>query len=132
MMPPNNLKDLQLLLVDSDESDRKITIRSLRLIGCKVIEAANAVDACDLFRQNYVGFVLVELNMPEIDGYTTCRLLRRTHGGDAVPIIAQGRSGEKAVVVSAIKSGANDYILKPYTTATLEEKIIKNLERYQP
>jgi len=90
------------------------------------VEAANGREAVDAVSQDgTIGLVLLDWNMPEMSGIDALKTIRA--GGNKVPIIMVTTESEKDKVLEAIKSGANDYLAKPFGPKEIQEKLTKFL-----
>jgi PAS domain S-box-containing protein len=112
--PPEPFKGCRILLVDDNVVNRKVGERLLQRMGGSVTLAVNGVDALNRLRAAVFDVVLMDCQMPEMDGYEATRQIRR---GDAlnphVPVIAltaNALSGDRELCIAA---GMNDYLTKP-------------------
>jgi two-component system chemotaxis response regulator CheY len=104
---------------------RRIVIKALAMAGItEAAEAEDGVQAVEAAKADKFAVVLLDWNMPKMSGIDTLRALRQA--GDKTPVIMVTTEAEKARVIEAIKSGANDYLIKPFSPDQLAEKV-KNL-----
>ncbi len=135
------MKDIRALIVDDLGDIRGLLRAILKRMGVKEIhEATNGLEALRILeRQNKtakimhlninINVVLCDINMPKMDGITFLREInKRKEFNDVVVIMVTGE-GKKETIVEAVKFGADDCIVKPYTLKTLEEKITKAFTR---
>jgi DNA-binding response OmpR family regulator len=101
----------RILIIEDDASIREITRELLRDEGYDVEEAEDGESGLDKFRQRPADAVLLDLGLPGIDGFDTCRSLRQQ---SAVPIIVVTARDDTFDVVAALEAGADDYLSKPY------------------
>ncbi len=115
-----------VLVADDSGTMRKIIIRSLKAVGIKsILEAADGSQAVALFKPGEFDLVLTDWNMP---GKTGLEVTREIRAMDAkVPIIMITTEAEKRRVVEAIEAGVTDYLVKPFTPDTLQEKLNKHV-----
>ncbi len=115
-----------VLVADDSGTMRKIIIRSLNSVGIKsILEAADGTQAVALFKPGEFDLVLTDWNMP---GKTGLEVTRDIRAMDAkVPIIMITTEAEKRRVVEAIEAGVTDYLVKPFTPDTLQEKLNKHV-----
>jgi two-component system chemotaxis response regulator CheY len=114
----------KVLVVDDSGTMRKIVIRALNAVGFPdTVEAADGVEALDVFQKTPVALVLTDWNMPNKSGIELTRDIRAT--GSKVPIYMITTEAEKNRVVEAIQAGVNDYLVKPFTQDALQEKLQK-------
>ena len=115
---------MNVLLVDDSRTIRAIQRNVLKQIGHEnVAEAGDGLEALKHLEKERPDLVIVDWNMPNMDGITFVRKLRETD--KKIPIIMCTTEAEKTRVIEAIKAGVNDYLVKPFTTEALEEKIAR-------
>ena len=120
-----------LLLVADDNEDNRYTLRQ-RLIRegyDNIIEAANGSDALKLLRSNDVDLVLLDVLMPEMDGYQVLEQMRADSRLRNIPVIMNSAVSEIDSVVRCIEAGADDYLAKPYNLVLLRARIRASLEK---
>ncbi len=119
-----------VLIVDDSDDLRETLGEQLALDGSfRVLEAASGERALELARAERVDIVLLDVDMPGLDGYETCRRLRE--GGFRSPIIMLTASVGEAPTVAALDAGANDYVEKPYALAVLIARIKTHLRVFE-
>jgi len=87
----------------------------------EITEAANGVEALQQLSQARPDLVLIDWNMPTMDGITLVRKIRETD--KTLPLIMCTTEAEKSRVIEAIQAGVNNYLIKPFTPETLKEKV---------
>ncbi len=102
-----------LLVVDDNALNRDILTRRLEQRGYVVTVAEEGQQALNIILQKKFDLVLLDIEMPGIDGIMVLSLLRKTYSMAELPVIMVTAKGESADVVRALESGANDYIMKP-------------------
>lgn len=113
---------MRVLLADDSGTVRTIIRRSLRTLGVgDIVEAADGVQAVELFQGGGVDLVLTDWNMPGKTGLEVVREIRALD--KQVPIIMITTEAERRRVLEAIQAGVSDYLVKPFTTSTLEQKL---------
>lgn len=117
-----------VLIVDDTANTRVILGHTLRSAGYQVVEAENGPHALRLLEIRPVDLVILDAMMPMMDGFALCRRLRAMEATKGTPILMCTAKGQKEDVVQALNAGANDYILKPFTKATILERVKKFLE----
>jgi len=117
---------MNVLVADDSGTMRKIIIRSLNSAGItSVTEAADGAQAVSMFKPGAFGLVLTDWNMP---GKTGLDVIKEIRAQDAkVPIIMITTEAEKSRVVQAIQAGVTDYLVKPFTAETLQQKLDKHV-----
>jgi len=119
---------MRILLVDDSRTIRNIQKNVLAQLGyTDIIEANDGVEALQLLAQNQLDLVLVDWNMPNMDGITLVRKIRETN--KHLPLVMVTTEAEKSRVLEAIKAGVNNYVVKPFTAETLGEKITATLAK---
>ena len=107
------MQDAKLILVVDDESRmRRFMHMNLDLEGYRVIEAENGLEAVNRAREDLPDMVLLDVMMPEMDGFEALRLIRETSN---VPIIMLTVKGEEEDRVRGLDLGADDYVTKPFS-----------------
>ena len=110
---------MNILVVDDSESMRRIIIRMLNDMGyTNISQAENGVEAVNTVRRQAVDLILLDWNMPEMDGLATVKHLREQ--GNRTPIVMVTTEGERSKVVTAAKAGVTNYILKPFEQDVLQ------------
>jgi len=119
-MDPNT----KVLVVDDFATMRRIVKNVLKQLGYQNIEEAeNGNEAYRLLQKNHHGFVVSDWNMPIMDGLEFLKQVRANPDLKDTPFLMVTAEAEKEKVVEAIKAGVNNYIVKPFTPDTLQEKI---------
>ncbi len=120
----------QILIVDDDAASRKLLARMLSSAGYTCRETDNATDALDLIHQEQPTLLLLDFNMPGIDGAEALKRLR----ADPNPVIAQMPvimlTGHGESEVQCLNAGANDFVIKPINAEVLRARIETQLRLY--
>jgi signal transduction histidine kinase/DNA-binding response OmpR family regulator len=119
----------RVLVVDDDASIRAICREVLEHAGYTVREVASSDGAVQEARRFRPDLVLLDVMMPIIDGFRTAERLRADAGTGLTPIIFLSAKGDTADKVRAFRSGAEDYVVKPFDAAELVARVAKALER---
>ena len=116
---------MKILLVDDSNTVRKSMAKIARDNGYKYVEAATGAEALSALRKhgNSINLVVLDWNMPTMDGYEALVRIRANKDFGQVPVLMATSHGVQEDVVKAIKAGANDYLVKPYTPEALLAKI---------
>jgi DNA-binding response OmpR family regulator len=115
-----------ILLIDDEEPIRKLLARLLAQDGYRPIEAADAESAMEAVVRDDVDLVLLDVMMPAVDGID---LLRRVRAASDVPVIMLTGLGSEADRVLGLRTGADDYVVKPFSPAELTARIESVLRR---
>ena len=119
---------MNILLVDDSRTIRNIQKNVLKGLGYEnVWEAEDGVQALARLKEEIPDLMLVDWNMPNMDGITLIREVRKTN--KSLPIIMCTTESEKSRVLEAVKAGVNNYIVKPFTVESLGEKINATLAK---
>ena len=101
-----------VLVVDDDEAARVLTEVVLTNAEFRVVQAENGKDALDVFRAERPDIVLLDVNMPVMDGFDACRALRRLSGGESVPVLMLTGHDDIGSINRAYEAGATDFLAK--------------------
>jgi len=107
-------------VVDDDAAVRATVADSLRLVGHTAVEAGDGATAIDLATRESFDLVILDVNMPRVDGFTVLEKLRRRRAD--LPVIMLTARDEREDVVRGLKLGADDYVRKPFG---LEEFLLR-------
>jgi DNA-binding response OmpR family regulator len=119
--------DAKLVLVVDDESRMRRFIRmNLDLEGYRVIEAEDGIEAANRVRDDIPDLVLLDVMMPDMDGFEALRLIRET---SSVPVIMLTVKGDEDDRVRGLELGADDYVTKPFSPRELASRIKAVLRR---
>lgn len=117
-----------ILLVEDNELNRDMLIRRLNRAGYTVVAAGDGEQALDLMRAQQPAVVLMDMNLPVMDGWTACRHARKDDSISRIPIIALTAHASDADRLIALEAGCDDYATKPVDFPGLLIKIEKMLE----
>lgn len=120
---PIRNEDITILVVDDDDAIRFLASETLSDAGFQVIEARNGAEALSMFQQHQPNMVLLDLIMPEIDGYKVCRRIRTLPGdNEQVPIMIMTGLNDEDSINQAFEMGATDFITKPLNHLILVQR----------
>lgn len=120
-MPP---KDIKILVVDDTPMIRNIIKDILMKLGYSNIkDAENGIHALQRLKEEKFDLVFLDWNMPGMQGIDVLREMRKSETYKNTPVIMVTAEAEKEKVISAIKEGVSDYIVKPFKPSTLKDKI---------
>jgi CheY-like chemotaxis protein len=115
-----------ILAIDDSNTDLRI-IRKLLSSEYKVLVTSQANEALSLLQKNRVDLVLMDVYMPGVDGITLCERIKRNALSKNIPIIICSSSPTQDNVIQAIRAGASDFLVKPFSRQKIIEKITKHL-----
>ncbi len=122
--------DPRFLIVDDFSTMRRILRNLLKEIGYNnAEEAEDGVAALNLLRSGKFDFVVSDINMPNMDGFALLKSIRADEKLKGIPFLMVTAEAKKEDIVNAAQNGANGYIVKPFTKATLEEKVLKIMQK---
>ena len=110
------------LVVDDSSVIRKVARRILEGLDFQISEAENGEDAIEVCRQQIPDAILLDWNMPKMDGYEFLRALRCLPGGDKPKVVFCTTENDVAHIARALHAGANEYIMKPFDKDIVEAK----------
>ncbi|MCK5716983.1 MAG: response regulator [Thiomargarita sp.] len=122
-------KSASLLVVDDDESNRILLSRRLKRQGFEVKEAQTGRQALCIIRNQHFDLILLDIRMPEMNGYQVLKTLKKDQKFSHIPVIMISGLDEIDSVVRCIELGAEDYLHKPPKQVILNAKISATLER---
>ena len=116
---------MKLLVVDDSSTMRRIIKNTLARLGYKdVLEGADGVEGWNVLDSNpEIDMLITDWNMPEMNGLELVKKVRADSRFTDLPIIMVTTEGGKAEVITALKAGVNNYIVKPFTPQVLKEKL---------
>jgi two-component system KDP operon response regulator KdpE len=124
---PPSTKEL-ILVVDDEPRMRRFIRMNLELEGYRVIEAEDGLDALEKVRVNLPHLILLDVMMPELDGFETLAMLREISRTPVIMLTVQADEEDK---VRGLELGADDYVTKPFGTRELTSRVRAVLRRTQ-
>lgn len=126
MADPNT----KFLVVDDFSTMRRIVRNLLKELGySNVEEAEDGVDGLNKLKGGGFDFVVSDWNMPNMDGLTMLQNIRKDSSLASLPVLMVTAEAKKENIIAAAQAGANGYVVKPFTAATLDEKLTKIFEK---
>ncbi len=127
MSDPTQLK---FLVVDDFSTMRRIVRGLLKEMGChNVAEAEDGAAALGLLKVQHFDFVVSDINMPNMNGFELLKAIKAEETLRHLPVLMVTAEARKEDIVLAAQSGAAGYIVKPFSKATLEEKVQRILQK---
>lgn len=117
---------VDVLIVDDSAAIRKVLQRVLAQTNLplgKVLEAADGREALEAMKQQPVGLILADINMPNMDGLQLLSELKANDQWKNVPVFMISTEGSQAKVMEAIRLGARGFLQKPFTADQIKEKL---------
>ncbi len=118
-----------IITVDDSSTMRRIIKNTLQKLGfTAILEASNGIEAIEIMSKNNVDLIVTDWNMPEMDGLTFVKTVRQKEQYKDTPILMITTEAAKEDILTALRSGVNNYVVKPFTPDTLQEKVFKLLD----
>lgn len=122
--------DLKFLIVDDFSTMRRIVRGLLKEIGyINAEEAEDGVIALNMLKNSKFDFVVSDINMPNMNGFDLLNAIKKDDTLKHLPVLMVTAEARKEDIVRAAQDGAAGYIVKPFTKATLEEKVMKIMQK---
>ena len=122
--------DLKFLIVDDFSTMRRIVRGLLKEMGChNADEAEDGAVALNMLKAQKYDFVVSDINMPNMTGFDLLKAVKADDNLKHLPMLMVTAEARKEDIVLAAQSGAAGYIVKPFTKATLEEKVQKIIQK---
>jgi CheY-like chemotaxis protein len=112
-----------ILLVDDEEANRLLISRRLQHDGHQVVTAENGRKAIERLRERHFDLVLLDMNMPEMDGLATLQAVKADDALRGIPVLMLTAASDRASVVRCIGLGAVDYLVKPVEPGELRRRV---------
>jgi PAS domain S-box-containing protein len=123
-----NTAELHVLLVEDNDINRLYAKSILKNWQCHIDVAENGLVAIEKIKNNFYDVVLMDVQMPVMDGYEATKAIRSMHQSAKVPIIALTANATQRDVEKCLLAGMNDYLPKPFTPEDLYRKLFKDLK----
>ena len=112
-----------IMVVDDDTMNRRVLRRFLETENYSVAEARGGLEALDLLKHSWFDLVLLDINMPDVDGYQTLATLKLDKRLRDLPVIMVSSLDDLPSVVRCFELGANTYVVKPLSRILLTSRI---------
>ena len=116
----------KILVVDDEQNIRQIILKYAKFEGYDVEEASNGLEAVDMCRKNDYDLIIMDIMMPELDGFSACREIRKTKN---TPVIMLSARGEEYDRIHGFETGVDDYVVKPFSPKELMMRVSAILKR---
>ncbi len=121
---------MKILIVDDFSTMRRIVKNLLRDLGFNnTVEADDGLTALPILKKGGIDFVVTDWNMPGMQGIDLLKNIRADDAFKHLPVLMITAEAKREQIVEAAQAGVNGYIVKPFTAATLKEKLDKIFER---
>lgn len=121
-----------VLLVEDEHSQREVLSYNLEAEGFRVVQARDGEEAMQLIAEALPDLIVLDWMMPNVSGLEVCRRLKTKAETRRVPIIMLSARSEEVDRVRGLETGADDYVIKPYSVVELMARVRANLRRVRP
>ena len=121
-----------VLLVEDEPAQREILRYNLEAEGFAVVAASNGEEAMERVAEGLPDLILLDWMMPHVSGLEVCRRIRAKPETRGIPILMLSARSEEVDKVRGLETGADDYVIKPYSVAELMARLRAHLRRVRP
>lgn len=118
-----------ILIIDDSKTDIAVIKRYLRKSGYQVHACADAATAFSILQHERISVIILDIYLKELDGFAICRQIKRNMLLDQIPIIMCSAMATKENVINAIRTGASDFLVKPFKREHLITKLAKYISK---
>lgn len=118
-----------ILIIDDDQAQHEILDEHLNLSGFSALHAGSSKEGFHVLQKQDVALILLDINMPEVDGFQTIELLRNNSDTQDIPVLFLTSLDRQYLKIKGLELGADDYVTKPYNGAELMARIKAILRR---
>jgi two-component system chemotaxis response regulator CheY len=123
-------KKMRILVVDDFSTMRRIIKNILKQLGfTNVADADDGSTAWEILNKDKIDFIISDWNMPKMSGIELLRKVRSSEEFADIPFLMVTAEGQQENVIEAVQAGVSNYIVKPFTPETFEQKIKKIFEK---
>ncbi len=119
----------RILVIDDDQAIAELIKVNLELLGHQVTTANDGIKGLALAQQNRPDLIVLDVMMPDLDGFTVCQRIRQNPGTNTIPILMLTALGMTRDKVKGFDSGADDYLTKPFEIPELQVRVRALLRR---
>ena len=121
-----------ILVVEDEPSQREVMVYNLEAEGYRVTCADNGDDAMLVIAEDMLDVIVLDWMMPHLSGIEVCRQIKSNPDTRAIPVIMLSAKSEEADRVRGLETGADDYVVKPYSVSELMARVRGQLRRVRP
>ena len=121
-----------ILVVEDEPAQREVLIYNLAADGFDVLSASSGDEALMMFEESSPDLILLDWMLPGVSGIEICRRLKSRSAMRHVPIIMMSARSDESDRVRGLDTGADDYVVKPFSIAELIARVRANLRRTRP
>ena len=120
---------MKILIVDDSSVMRKVVKTAADVLDLETVEAQDGVEALSILTEGYddIDLVLLDWNMPGKTGFEVLQEIKANEDYKNIPVMMVTTEGHKTSIVAAVRAGADNYLVKPFTIDELESKIVECL-----
>ena len=120
---------MKILIVDDSSVMRKVIKAAADVLDLETVEAQDGLEALDILAAGYrdIDLILLDWNMPGKTGFDVLQEIKGSDKYKHIPVMMVTTEGHKSSIVAAIRAGADNYLVKPFTVDELESKIVECL-----
>lgn len=119
----------KILVVDDEKMIRELIIKYGKFEGYEVDEACDGMEAIEICKSSTFDLIIMDVMMPELDGFSTCKEIRKFSD---TPIIMLSARGEEYDRIHGFEIGVDDYVVKPFSPKELMMRVQAVMKRSQP
>ncbi len=121
-----------ILVVEDEPAQREVLAYNLRSEGYAVSTAGAGDEALDLIRETPPDVIVLDWMLPHVSGIEICRQIKSSAGTQKIPVIMLSARSEETDKIRGLETGADDYVVKPYSVAELMARVKTQLRRTRP
>lgn len=121
----------QILIVEDEQDTAELLRYNLEKSGYTAVRARNGEEAIDAVQCNAPDLVLLDIMMPELNGWEVCKVLRESSKGRTIPVIMLSALADEEARVKGLGLGADDYVTKPFSVKELLLRVGRQIKRRQ-
>jgi len=118
---------MKILIVDDSSVMRKVIKAAADVLDLETVEAQDGIEALEILASDYenIDLVLLDWNMPVKTGFEVLQEIKTNENFKNIPVMMVTTEGHKSSIVAAVRAGADNYLVKPFTVDELESKIVE-------
>lgn len=120
----------KILVVEDERDIRDLVELTLGFAGHSVVKSNNGADALEIVEAVQPDLILMDVRMPRMTGYETCRALKNMDAVKDIPVVFLSAKGQQSEMESGMDAGAYDYILKPFAADYLIRRVAEILAKF--
>lgn len=118
---------VQVLVIDDESVTRRVVMYALKSLDIEVIGAADGIQALELAKTHSLALAIVDINLPDMDGFEIIRHLKSMPSIQHIPIILFTARNQPGDEIAALEAGAAGFLYKPFSTQELRDMVKRHL-----